>query len=47
MNMYQKTAQELLHFLKQSPTSFHAVYEMGKILRQESFYELKEHEKWN
>ncbi len=45
--MYQKTAQELLHFLKQSPTSFHAVYEMGKILRQEGFYELKEHEKWN
>ena len=45
--MYVNTAEELLHFLKQSPTSFHAVFTMKEMLCQEGYEELKETQKWD
>jgi aspartyl aminopeptidase len=43
---YLKEANELLDFIEKSPSRFHAVDEMGKILSASGFQELKINEKW-
>ncbi|ABK61088.1 M18 family aminopeptidase [Clostridium novyi] len=42
-----KFANELLDFIYKSPTAFHAVDTIKKVLNKEGFSELKECEKWN
>ena len=42
-----KTTEELLGFLKNSPTSFQAVEEIGKKLTEAGFAKLGEHENWD
>lgn len=42
----QKRAEELIAFLESSPTSFHAVEQMVKELREAGFLPLSEGEKW-
>lgn len=42
-----KYAQELIDFLYDSPTAFHAVSNVSKALESVGFKELKEEEKWN
>lgn len=42
-----KTTEELLGFLKNSPTAFQAVEEIGKKLTEAGFAKLGEHEKWD
>lgn len=44
--MYRKTAEQLLEFIEQSPSCFHAVDTMKTILAKEGFQELKETDKW-
>lgn len=41
------TAEELIRFLEDSPTSFHAVANIAGILEHAGFTELRESEKWN
>lgn len=38
--------QDLIHFITESPTSFHAVYEMSKRLKAAGFKRLHEHVSW-
>lgn len=45
--MYEKTARELLKFIEESPTAFHAVHEMGRRLLEAGFCKLSEREQWN
>lgn len=45
--MYRETAEQLLDFIEKSPSCFHAVDNMKKILKAEGFQEVKEEEKWN
>lgn len=45
--MYRETAEQLLGFIEQSPSCFHAVETMKTILIREGFQELKEIEKWS
>lgn len=42
-----RCTNELLNFLSSSPTAFHAVDEMGKILLENGFIKLFEGDKWN
>lgn len=42
-----KTARELIDFIYDSPTSFHAVHNTKNILASEGFKELTEDEKWD
>lgn len=42
-----KTTEELLGFLKNSPTAFQAVEEIGKKLTEAGFAKLREHENWD
>ena len=42
-----KTTEELLGFLKNSPTAFQAVEEIGKKLTEAGFAKLGEHENWD
>ncbi|MGN1410575.1 MAG: M18 family aminopeptidase [Eubacteriales bacterium] len=44
---YLKTTEELISFIEASPTAFHAVDEIGKILQSNGFVRLGEHEEWN
>lgn len=44
--MYRETAEQLLAFIEQSPSCFHAVDTMKTILTKEGFQELKEADKW-
>lgn len=44
---FQETNQELLDFLDSSPTSFHAVANMEKMLKQAGFERLLEGKTWN
>lgn len=45
--MYREIAEQLLDFIEKSPSCFHAVDNMKKILKAEGFQEVKEEEKWN
>lgn len=45
--MSVKLISELASFIKSAPTAFHAVEEIGGILRKDGFQELKETDKWN
>lgn len=44
--MNEQITQELIDFIKKSPTAFHAVSMMAEELREHSFRELKENECW-
>ena len=44
--MYQKTAQEMVAFLKKCPTAFHAVENIGQELACNGYERLWEHEEW-
>lgn len=44
--MYYETAEKLLAFIRKSPTAFHAVDTMKKILADQGFQELCEKEYW-
>ena len=44
--MYQETAKELIQFIENSPTCFHAVASMKEMLEKEGYTELKEADKW-
>ena len=44
--MYKKTAQEMAGFLKECPTAFHAVSQIGSVLEQNGYERLWEHEVW-
>ena len=45
--MYRETAEELLAFIRKSPTCFHAVAAMKEILEAEGYGELREEDRWN
>lgn len=45
--MYKELSQELVSFIKKSPTAFHAVENMSEILRNEGYEELLEGRAWN
>ena len=45
--MYQQTAEELLTFLRKSPTCFQAADQIRDALVSHGFIQLKEEEKWN
>lgn len=47
MMKIKETAQELLSFIQQSPSCFHAVQTIGEQLKAAGFQELKECETWN
>lgn len=47
MNNYAQYAQELIDFIYESPTAFHAVENVKKVLLENGFSELKEEDKWN
>ncbi|BBE31482.1 putative M18 family aminopeptidase 2 [Tepiditoga spiralis] len=47
MNTEIKFAKELIDFIYESPTAFHAVKNVKNILLNSNFKELKENEKWN
>ncbi len=42
----RQTAEELLHFLEESPSSFHAVANIEAMLKEAGFEELREEESW-
>lgn len=45
--MSKKNLQKLFNFIDESPTSFHAVANMEKMLDKEGFIKLEEREAWN
>lgn len=45
--MEKKLALELLNFINESPTSYHAASTVKSMLDEEGFNEIKENEKWN
>ena len=47
MGEYQNIARELLDFLDQSPTCFHAVWNMKEMLQNAGFEKLREDQRWN
>ena len=46
MNDFRKTAQEMLEFIRISPTCFHAVANIGSMLEAAGFQQLQEKEEW-
>ena len=44
--MDKKISQELMAFIKQSPTAFHAVDNMKKMLKENDYEELLEGQAW-
>ena len=46
MNDFRKTAQEMLEFIRISPTCFHAVANIGRMLEEAGFQQLQEKEEW-
>ena len=46
MNDFQKTAKEMLDFITQSPTCFHAAVNLGEMLEKAGFQKLRENEEW-
>ena len=47
MNEFRKNAKNLIDFIKDSPTAFHAVFNISEQLRTAGFTELFEDEHWN
>lgn len=47
MTVYQKTAEELLQFLEESPSCFHAVFNMQEMLKAAGYTQLTEDSRWN
>ena len=47
MNEYRQTAKDLLNFLDESPTCFHAVWKMKEMLLEAGFEKLREDQRWN
>ena len=45
--MFKETSKDVLAFIKNSPSCFHAVHEMKKILLYEGYEELRECETWS
>jgi Aspartyl aminopeptidase len=45
--MYKKVSEELVSFIQKSPTAFHAVEQMKKILKDNHYEELLEGKKWH
>lgn len=46
MKEYQKCAKEMLEFIEKSPSCFHAVANVKKLLEEQDFTELKERQDW-
>ena len=46
MKEYQKCAEEMLEFIRKSPTAFHAVANIKTELENSGFAEVKETESW-
>lgn len=46
MKEYQKRAKEMLEFIEKSPSCFHAVANIKKLLEEQGFQELKEAANW-
>lgn len=44
--MYKEVSQQLMSFIQQSPTAFHAVDTMKKMLNEAGYQELSESQKW-
>lgn len=44
--MSRELSQELLGFLHESPSSFHAVYNIGQMLEEQGYVELQEKDTW-
>lgn len=47
MKEYQKCAKEMLEFIEKSPSCFHAVDNVRRMLEEQGFRELKETEDWS
>ena len=45
--MFKETSKDVLAFIKNSPSCFHAVHEMKKILLDAGYEELRECETWS
>lgn len=45
--MFKSTSKELLDFIKNSPSSYHAIDNIKKILDKNGFYEVMEGKNWN
>ena len=45
--MYKKISEELIDFIKNSPTAFHAIYNISKRLKENGYEELLEGRRWN
>ena len=44
--MYQETSREVLDFIKHSPSCFHAVHQLSRMLDQAGYQRLMECERW-
>ena len=45
--MYKKISEELIDFIKNSPTAFHAIDNISKRLKEHGYEELLEGRRWN
>ncbi|MDO4942771.1 MAG: M18 family aminopeptidase [Lachnospiraceae bacterium] len=45
--MYQKAAKELFAFIENSPSPFHVIDNMKRMLNEAGFIELRENDRWN
>ena len=45
--MYKETVKELFDFIQNSPSCFHAVDDMKRMLKEAGYEELRECESWN
>lgn len=47
MKEYQRITKNMLEFISKSPSSYHAVANVKKVLEKEGFQELRESQQWN
>ena len=45
--LYKKMSEEMLNFIKKSPSVFHAARNIAEELKNDGFIELTENKKWN